>query len=305
MQTRPDTSLVEGAHEGFEFIPTTREEHDANAPMADFEPEELLRRTFLKIPEDNGERHRATIMEAPKETEDIIADKPEMVKFRCSVNNGQCEEILAYNEFCHYLEEDDDTDGQWKFHEILQHGNVRKGDPRAEKHGGYKGSSTNILVHWETRDKTWEPLQEMLQCDQVTCAVHAQKNGLLDQSGWKTCKRITKNEKKMLHMVHQAQLKSYHTAPKCKCGFEAPRNHKHAMRLDKQNRNTKWVVSEALELSQIDEHEAFIDEGPSGRAPPGNKQTRAHFACDIKHDGRHKSRLVADGHLTEAPLESI
>ena len=26
---------------------------------------------------------------------------------------------------------------------------------------------------------------------------------------------------------------------------------------------------------------------------------------DIKHDGRHKARLVADGHLTEAPLSSV
>jgi hypothetical protein len=25
----------------------------------------------------------------------------------------------------------------------------------------------------------------------------------------------------------------------------------------------------------------------------------------VKHDGRHKSRLVADGHLTDVPLESV
>jgi Reverse transcriptase (RNA-dependent DNA polymerase) len=26
---------------------------------------------------------------------------------------------------------------------------------------------------------------------------------------------------------------------------------------------------------------------------------------DIKHDGRHKARLVADGHLTDIPLDSV
>ena len=26
---------------------------------------------------------------------------------------------------------------------------------------------------------------------------------------------------------------------------------------------------------------------------------------DIKHDGRHKARLVADGHLTEVPSSSV
>ena len=26
---------------------------------------------------------------------------------------------------------------------------------------------------------------------------------------------------------------------------------------------------------------------------------------DVKHDGRHKARLVADGHLTDIPLDSV
>ena len=26
---------------------------------------------------------------------------------------------------------------------------------------------------------------------------------------------------------------------------------------------------------------------------------------DVKHDGRHKARLVADGHLTAVPVESV
>ena len=30
-----------------------------------------------------------------------------------------------------------------------------------------------------------------------------------------------------------------------------------------------------------------------------------HLIFDVKHDGRHKARLVADGHLTEIPLDSV
>ena len=30
-----------------------------------------------------------------------------------------------------------------------------------------------------------------------------------------------------------------------------------------------------------------------------------HFVFDVKHDGRHKARLVADGNLTEVPLTSV
>ena len=44
----------------------------------------------------------------------------------------------------------------------------------------------------------------------------------------------------------------------------------------------------------------------SGRpAPEGHKKIRVHFVFDVKHDGRHKARLVAGGHLTDVPLESV
>ncbi len=39
--------------------------------------------------------------------------------------------------------------------------------------------------------------------------------------------------------------------------------------------------------------------------PTGFKRIRVHLVFDIKHDACHKSRLVADSHLTEVPLESI
>ena len=35
------------------------------------------------------------------------------------------------------------------------------------------------------------------------------------------------------------------------------------------------------------------------------KKIRVHIVFAVKHDGRHKSRLVADGHLTDVPLESV
>jgi Reverse transcriptase (RNA-dependent DNA polymerase) len=30
-----------------------------------------------------------------------------------------------------------------------------------------------------------------------------------------------------------------------------------------------------------------------------------HFIFGVKHDGRHKARLVADGHLTQIPIDSV
>ena len=40
-------------------------------------------------------------------------------------------------------------------------------------------------------------------------------------------------------------------------------------------------------------------------SPTGYKRIRVHFVFDVKHDGRHKARLVADGHLTDVPLSSV
>jgi hypothetical protein len=106
-------------------------------------------------------------------------------------------------------------------------------------------------------------------------------------------------------MVNQAKLKSFRTAPRYKYGYEVPRDYDHAVKLDERNGNTLWQDSTKLELAQIDEYNAFRDLGKDGIPPEGYKKIRVHLVFDVKHDGRHKSRLVADGHLTEVPAESV
>jgi hypothetical protein len=60
----------------------------------------------------------------------------------------------------------------------------------------------------------------------------------------------------------------------------------------------------ALELGQIDEYVTFIDKGHHTKVnpPSGFEKIRVHLVF-IKHDVRHKARLVADGHLTVIPLD--
>ena len=69
-----------------------------------------------------------------------------------------------------------------------------------------------------------------------------------------------------------------------------------------------------LEMDQINEYEVFQDHGkvqydPKSRkvsnAPNGYQKIRVHLIFAVKHDGRHKARLVAGGHLTLDPIESI
>ena len=49
----------------------------------------------------------------------------------------------------------------------------------------------------------------------------------------------------------------------------------------------------------------FKDHGHQVAPPQGYKRIRVHLIYDVKHDGRHKARLVADGHLTDIPTESV
>ena len=66
-----------------------------------------------------------------------------------------------------------------------------------------------------------------------------------------------------------------------------------------------------LELTQIHEYKVFKDTGKAqfhnGKVviPDGFQKIRVHFVYAVKHDGRFKARLVADGHLTKEPVESI
>ena len=90
-------------------------------------------------------------------------------------------------------------------------------------------------------------------------------------------------------MINQSKLRSYRTAPRYKFGFEVPRDHKHAMSIDKRNRNTKWRDSKKIEIGSPDEYETFEDLGEDGVPPEGYRKIPSHFVYDVKHDGRFKS----------------
>ena len=56
-------------------------------------------------------------------------------------------------------------------------------------------------------------------------------------------------------------------------------------------------------MSQLVEYDNFIDNGKTW--PDGFQKLKIHLIFDVNHDGKHKSRMVADGHRTEIPLESV
>ena len=116
----------------------------------------------------------------------------------------------------------------------------------------------------------------------------------------------SKREKKLLRVQNQAKLRSYRTTPKHKFGYQIPliNDHEHALSIDKHNVNNKWAESIKLEIDQKHDYGTYKDMGKDS-SPEGHTFIRVHFVFDVKHDGLHKARLVADGHLTGVPLSSV
>jgi hypothetical protein len=152
-----------------------------------------------------------------------------------------------------------------------------------------------------------EPLNIFGKDDPVTCAVYARKHGLLEEEGWRQFKGIAKCEKKMLRMVNQSHIKATRNAPRYKFSYRIPHNYDEAMQFDLKNGDTLWREATDLEMSQLAEYDTFRDLGHKDTAPPlaGYKKICTHLIYDCKHDGRQKAWMVADGHLTDIPLESV
>ena len=277
-----------------------RDGHANSPPMPTIDASDLVGRTFLMPKQEDGQRPRATIVEAIADHNRDLSDEPARVRLRCTLDDQEFEEIISYNEFLDHISKDETEEGLWKFKSISAHQG-----PLTSNHPSYKGSKYNVLVNWETGESTYEPLSVIAADDPVTCAIYARDNNLLDEDGWKQFRRLAQREKKLLRMGNQAKLKSFRTTLVYKFGFLVPRSHDQAVELDTKNGNTKWQDAESLEIRQLDEYETFHDKGKDALPPIGYKKIRCHIVYDVKHDGRHKARFVAGGHLTDTPLESV
>ena len=211
---------------------------------------------------------------------------------------------MSYNDIMNYLHRDQlaDDGTLWQFRRIISHQG-----PLTSSDRHWKGSSYNIEIEWENGEISYEPLALMKDDDPITIAKYAVENNMLETPGWRSLKRYAKRQKKLDRLINQVKLRSFRTAPRYKYGFRVPRDWKEAMALDKENGSNKWKIARDTEMNQLDEYDTFIDKGNFDKRniPPGHKKITAHLVFDVKHDGRHKARMVAGGHLTGTPLDSV
>jgi hypothetical protein len=258
---------------------------------------ELTGMTFLRELE-NGNSCRAKIVQ---KILDKDAQNPQQTKFLVKVGDNNYDEIISYNELSKIIEEQQEKQSEtldttiWSFKGITSH----KG-PLLPTHPEYKGSSYNVLVEWDDGSESWEPLDTMIKDDPVSVALYASDNNLLDTPGCKRIKHVARSKKRMNRMINQTKVNR--KGANYSFGVQVPRNAKQAIKIDAANGNTRWTEAMDKEIANIQAYNTFKDMGVVTYMA-GYKKIIVHFVFAVKHDLRHKARLVAGGHLTEPKIE--
>ena len=136
----------------------------SSKPLPGFNPDDLVGRTFLLPPGDNGERLRAKVTRnVLEDIEQADGERIQKLRFILGIGNGKLEEIISYNQLVDHLEAaaNDDSeisDDLFKFRALIGHqGPLKPTDPN------WKGYKNNVLVDWETGRRLMNPSQSWQQ----------------------------------------------------------------------------------------------------------------------------------------------
>jgi len=139
-----------------------------------FSPDELIGQQFIRD-HDDDKSYRAKVV---RKILDNDAENHQNIKFLVELGEGEFDEIIPYNALCDMIEhvadsEEDPEESKFIFKSIEGHEG-----PLKPNHPDYKGSSYNLLVHWEDGSETYEPLEMFIKDDPITVALYARKHNL-------------------------------------------------------------------------------------------------------------------------------
>lgn len=157
-----------------------------------------------------------------------------------------------------------------------------------------------FLVRWKDGAETWVCLKDMKDSYPVQVAEYAVEKRIHEEPAFAWWVPHTVRKRNAI----LSKVKSKYWQRTHKFGIRIPKSVAEAKKIDAENGNTLWWDSICTEMANV--RIAFEEyEGPltvDGK-PKGYKPLTVHMVFDIKlgENYRRKSRLVADGHKTEAP----
>ena len=117
-------------------------------PMPEFDPDNLIGRTFLLPPQENGERLRAKVTKkVVEEKEAADGNRIPNINFILDIGEGKVEELITYNQLLDHLEQADEQDNSmdqelYRFRAIHE-GPLKATDPN------WKDSKWNVHIEWK------------------------------------------------------------------------------------------------------------------------------------------------------------
>jgi len=163
----------------------------------------------------------------------------------------------------------DDVD-RWKMLHILDHREV----------GPHK---TELKIQLDSGETSWLPLSIVKRSNPNLYAGYA----LTKRGTWaNTFRRQRRQLNCLCSNIFKTSTVLY------KYGFRLPRSSKEALEIDKSAGNTLWADAIHKEMCKIEKFNVFKE---ASSIPAGYERLRCMLIFDIKLDGTHKARLVADG----------
>jgi hypothetical protein len=286
---------------------------------------DLVGRTF-KLPEVDGISEQTTIKECIDKYARTLSTHPELIRFKCTVNDKEMDNLISYGQIMKSLEPaDNDSKRDFKVDKTYAHrGPLKPSD------FGYLGSSYNLMVRWQSGRESTEPLTAFIGTRPIDVFLYTKANIILNARGWLSVSKrkevqplLSPEDKDILSrpqapapstnlnakpsvppdfipitvgehhavveddmtIVNKAKISSGHHNPIFMYGVQVPRNHLEAMRLELENKNTKWQDAERAELDSIFSYQAFKDIGhvSSAKPPKDHKKITVHMVYAVKH----------------------
>ena len=170
------TGTEEGDIPGFKehFHSRFGEQVDEGGEMPTIYVDSLLGRTFISEPDEDYGQARARVVGVETMGQKTPDGRDQLFKFRCKVGDKEFEKLMTYNRMLEWCDKDLHDGDMYKLIGLCGH----------RRHPTKKGQ-WQLLVEWETGEKTWNDFNTTWEGDPVTVALYARKHNMLNVEGWR------------------------------------------------------------------------------------------------------------------------
>ena len=281
--------------------------------MPTFDSSDLIGRTFLLPPQENGERHRAKVTRQVVEIIDQDnGQRIENINFILDIGNGKVEELISYNQLLEHLENAQDHDMDmdqelYRFRAIIGHqGPLLASDPDWKANIMFKLNGRLGRLLLKPSPSLLLMIQSHVQHMPKRMTYWLWRDGVDSEA----LPRRIRSLQEQLSKVRSGKSGD----PKLTClGTSSPETTWRPCNLTLKTKIVNGMMPLNLEMESMLEYKVFkkwdkaiLDKHKKVTNPPkGYHRIKVHPVFAVKFDGRHKARMVADGHLTPEPIENI